>query len=44
MTKEHLLNFLNDFLQKTIKPHHKSQEAPTSNRGPVKIIVGKTFN
>lgn len=43
VTKESLAAHCKGVLDGTLKPHLKSQEIPESNDGPVKIIVGKTF-
>lgn len=35
--------FIQDFLDGKLAAHMKSQEAPVENNGPVKIVVGTTF-
>eukprot|EP00347_Sterkiella_histriomuscorum_P006273 403353401 len=50
MTKETLTQFIRDFVGKNIRSHYRSQEVPQINSrsksiaGPVKILVGQTFN
>jgi len=36
--------FANDFLDGKLKPYIKSEPVPESNDGPVKVVVGETFN
>jgi len=38
-----LTKFTGDYLSGALKPHLKSEEIPTSNDGPVKVLVGKNF-
>lgn len=35
--------FAQDFLDGTVKPHIKSEPVPEDNDGPVKVVVGETF-
>ncbi|CDW87106.1 disulfide isomerase [Stylonychia lemnae] len=43
LSVEKLTKFVDEFLQKSMIPHYKSQSAPSSNSGPVKTIVESTF-
>lgn len=38
-----LADFVQKFVDGTLKPNIKSQEPPADNSGPVKVIVGSTF-
>jgi len=42
--KESLSTWVSGILSGEIKPHFKSEAAPADNDGPVKIIVGSTFD
>jgi len=43
VTKEALIQFLDDFKANTLTPHYKSEPVPETNDQPVKVIVGETF-
>lgn len=43
VTADSLKNHFEGFLTGTLQPTLKSQEPPTDNDGPVKVVVGKTF-
>lgn len=40
---ERLQTFVQQFLDGQLTPHIKSEPVPTSNEGPVKVVVGSTF-
>jgi len=44
ITYEALEEFVNGFVDGSLSPNFKTQEPPTDNDGPVRVIVGKTFN
>jgi len=44
VTADALKAHFEGFVTGTLKPNLKSQEPPADNDGPVKVIVGKTFN
>jgi len=41
---QNLQSFVNDYINKKLKPYIKSQPVPESNNGPVTVVVGETFN
>lgn len=43
ITKENILKFVQDWENKKLKPHLKSQEIPTEQKGDVFTLVGKSF-
>jgi protein disulfide-isomerase A1 len=44
LTVESIKSFIDDFNSKNLKPFLKSEEIPTDNSEPLKIIVGKNFD
>ena len=44
LTAESVSTFLAGFESGTLEPTYKSEAIPTENDGPVRIIVGKSFN
>jgi protein disulfide-isomerase A1 len=42
-TSEAFKKFVDECLAGTVKPFRKSEPEPTENKGPVKVVVGKTF-
>merc|ERR1711966_251639 len=44
VTKDNVEKFLADFKDGKLEPFLKSEEPPASNDGPVKVIVGSTFD
>jgi len=44
VTLEALTNFVDSWKAGTLQPTLKSAEPPAENDGPVKVVVGKTFN
>jgi len=38
-----LTDFIEEYKKKTLEPYVKSESVPSSNDGPVKVIVGKNF-
>jgi len=43
-TAENVLSFFNNFEKKTLRAYVRSEKIPTSNDGPVKTVVGLTFD
>jgi protein disulfide-isomerase A1 len=43
-TLANLRTFVTGYLDGSLQPTVKSQEIPTDNNGPVKVVVGKTFD
>jgi len=43
VSQSSLQKFVQGFKAKTIEPYLKSEEAPADNSGPVKVIVGNTY-
>jgi hypothetical protein len=41
MTVADYKKFIDDFQKKALKPFFKSQDIPTDNTGPVKVLVAK---
>lgn len=44
ITSENLLNFYTDYRTGKSKASYKTEQRPESNDGPVKVVVGSTFN
>ncbi|XP_076467812.1 protein disulfide-isomerase A4-like [Babylonia areolata] len=40
---DHIREFLDQFIKGKLVPHIKSQAVPKKQKGPVKVVVGKTF-
>jgi len=43
-TESELTKFVSSYLAGSLAPNLKSQEVPTDNSGPVKVLVGKNFD
>jgi len=43
VSKASLTSFVTQYTSGALKPHLKSEEVPTSNDGPVTVLVGKNF-
>jgi len=43
-TQDALTTFVNSYLDGSLKPNLKSQDVPSDNSGPVKVVVGKNFD